>query len=57
MSKHKSKALGALHETLSDLHAIGVIDDKTMCNFDEQCLKKKALKKKRAKQAASQTGE
>src|SRR5262245_5769977 len=35
---HKSKALAALHETMSDLHKAGAIDDATMRDFDERCL-------------------
>jgi len=36
--KYKSKALAALHETVSDLHEIGLINAKTMRHFDESCL-------------------
>jgi putative transcriptional regulator len=36
--KYKSKALAALHETVSDFHEIGLIDTKTMHHFDESCL-------------------
>jgi putative transcriptional regulator len=36
--KYKSKALAALHETVSDFHEIGLIDTKTMRHFDESCL-------------------
>lgn len=36
--KYKSEALAALHESLSDLHDIGIIPTKTMREFDESCL-------------------
>ncbi len=36
--KYKSEALAALHESLSDLHDIGVIPTKTMREFDKSCL-------------------
>ncbi|HVB25677.1 MAG TPA: DNA-binding transcriptional regulator [Ktedonobacteraceae bacterium] len=35
---YKSDALAAIHETVSDYHAAGVIDKQTMRSFDESCL-------------------
>ena len=35
---YKSKPMAALHETMSDLHKAGLIDDAAMREFDEQCL-------------------
>lgn len=36
--KYKSEALAALHESLSELHDIGIIPAKTMREFDSSCL-------------------
>jgi len=36
--KYKSKALAALHETVSDLHKIDLIATKAMRHFEESCL-------------------
>ena len=36
--KYQSKALEALHETALGLHHIGLIDTKTMRDFDASCL-------------------
>jgi len=36
--KYKSGALAALHETAEGLHGIGLIDAKTMREFDKTCL-------------------
>jgi putative transcriptional regulator len=36
--KYKSEALAALHESLSDLHKIGIVPAKTMKEFDKSCL-------------------
>jgi len=36
--KYRSKALGALHETVQGLHRLGLIDTKTMREFDASCL-------------------
>ncbi len=36
--KYKSDALEALHETTQGLHRIGLIDTKTMRDFDASCL-------------------
>ncbi len=35
---YKSKALAALHETVSDMFEAGVIDKRTMRDFDASCL-------------------
>ena len=35
---YRSKALAALHENISDLYRIGLIDKKTMRKFDLACL-------------------
>ena len=35
---YKSEAMAAIHETVSDYYAAGVIDKKTMRRFDESCL-------------------
>jgi putative transcriptional regulator len=35
---HKSAALAAAHETASDLHDAGLLDKRTMRQFDELCL-------------------
>jgi len=36
--KYRSDALGALHETAQGLHRIGMIDTKTMRDFNAACL-------------------
>jgi hypothetical protein len=38
--KNKSAALRSLHETVSDLHDVGVVDVATMDRFDKSCLKR-----------------
>lgn len=39
MSKtYQSDVLAAIHETVTDLHEIGLIDKRTMKRFDETCL-------------------
>lgn len=39
MSKvYKSDLLASIHETVSDLYEIGLVDTKTMRRFDESCL-------------------
>jgi putative transcriptional regulator len=35
---YKSKILAAVHEAMADAHDIGVIDKKTMREFDASCL-------------------
>ena len=32
------EALAAIHETMTALHQAGIIDDRTMRRFDEDCL-------------------
>jgi putative transcriptional regulator len=36
--KHKSRLLEAVHETARDLHKLGVIDKRTMREFDVLCV-------------------
>lgn len=40
--KHKqpNKIIEAMHETMKDLHSIGLVDKVTMSNFDSLCLPK-----------------
>ncbi len=35
---YRSPALAAIHESVSDLHEIGLVDDRTMRTFDIGCL-------------------
>ena len=35
---YRSEALGAVHETASDLHDAGLMDKRTLRKFDELCL-------------------
>lgn len=35
---YRSRALGALHEAVEDLHRVGLVDTKTMREFDTSCL-------------------
>ena len=35
---YKSEAFAAIHETMSGMHEAGVIDKKTMHEFDKSCL-------------------
>ncbi len=35
---YRSDALGAIHETASDLHDAGLMDKRTLRRFDELCL-------------------
>lgn len=35
---YKSEALAAVHESMADLHKIGMLDSKTMREFDRSCL-------------------
>ena len=35
---YRSEALGAVHETASDLHDAGLMDKRTLHKFDELCL-------------------
>ena len=36
--KYRSEALGAIHEAMVDLHEAGLLDTKTMREFDASCL-------------------
>ncbi len=36
--KYRSKALGALHETVQGLRRLGLVDTTTMREFDASCL-------------------
>ena len=38
MKTYKSEAAAAIHEMISDLHEVGLVDKKTMRHFDESCL-------------------
>lgn len=40
IKKYRSAALAALHETAQGLHDEGLIDEKTMHDFDASCLTK-----------------
>ncbi|WP_369700318.1 hypothetical protein [Halomonas sp. I5-271120] len=35
---YRSEAMGAIHETMQDMHDVGAIDHKTMASFNETCL-------------------
>jgi len=39
--KYQNELLGAIHETAAGLHKIGVINDKEMKEYDEDCLVQK----------------
>jgi putative transcriptional regulator len=39
-TKYRSKIMGSMHRTVSDLHEIGGVDKKTMREFDRMCLTK-----------------
>lgn len=36
--QYRSEALAAIHQTMEDLHEIGLVDKITMKEFDESCL-------------------
>jgi DNA-binding transcriptional regulator YiaG len=36
--KYQSELLGAIHETAAGLHKIGVINNKEMQEYDEDCI-------------------
>ena len=38
--KKPNKIIDAMHETMKDLHGIGLVDKTTMSNFDALCLPK-----------------
>lgn len=47
--RYRTDALAAIHETMTALHEIGAIDDKTMRRFDKACLRPDLpLKRKRS---------
>lgn len=58
--KFKSEALAAVHESMADLHKIGMLDAKTMREFDRRCLtptlklSPAAIRRIRTKAAVSQ---
>lgn len=55
--KYKSEALAALHESLSDLHEIGIIPAKTMREFDKSCLAEvKAMSPKKITEVRTKAG-
>lgn len=39
-TKPKSDAFEAIHSAISDLHEVGLVDQRTMREFDETCLAK-----------------
>jgi len=57
---YKSEALAAVHESMVDLHKIGMLDGKTMREFDRTCLtpvlklSPAAIRRIRTKAAVSQ---
>jgi len=57
---YKSESLAAVHESMADLHKIGMLDTKTMREFDQTCLTKvlelspTAIRRIRTKAAVSQ---
>jgi putative transcriptional regulator len=57
---YKSEALAAVHESMADLHRIGMLDAKTMREFDQACLtpvlelSPAAIRRIRTKAAVSQ---
>ena len=54
--KYKSEALEALHETVSGLHKIGLMNEDDMRFYDEGCLVKSAPKAERAPSKKPQGG-
>ena len=38
MKTYRSEAAAAIHELVSDLHEIGLVEKRTMRQFDESCL-------------------
>ncbi len=59
--KYRSDAMAAIHETASDLHRVGGLDQKTMRKFDALCLtpieqmSPARIRSIRTKERASQT--
>jgi DNA-binding transcriptional regulator YiaG len=35
---YKSEAMKAIRQTAAEMYALGIIDEMTMCDFDEACL-------------------
>jgi putative transcriptional regulator len=58
--KYRSRVSAAVHEAMSDLHEIGLIDRKTMRKFDASCLTEveklsaRDIKKLREREGVSQ---
>ncbi len=58
--QYKSDAMASIHQSIEDLHDIGLVDKKTMRHFDEGCLEDapvysgEAIKKLRAREQVSQ---
>lgn len=48
MKTLKSEALAAIHETASDLHDAGLLDKRTMREFDSLCLNPRCLTEEQA---------
>lgn len=51
--KPKSKIFAAIHEMVSDMHEVGIIDDAKMREFDESCLEPAGAPPSRTKPAGS----
>jgi putative transcriptional regulator len=58
--KYRSKISASVHEAMSDLHEVGLVDKKTMRWFDESCLtaveklSPRQIKKLRQREGVSQ---
>ena len=58
--KYKSKISAAVHEAMSDLHGIGLVDKRTMRERDDRCLTRatplspRAIQKLREREGVSQ---
>ena len=58
--QHRSRMMAAIHETAEDLHAAGLLDMRTMRQFDEACLtpvrplRPEEIRALREREAASQ---
>ena len=37
-TKYRSEVAAAVHETVRDMHRLGLVDKKTMREFDRRCL-------------------
>jgi len=49
--KYQSELLGAIHETATGLHKIGVINDKEMREYDGDCLTREPKTARKAEKA------